>query len=90
MELKELTNKQKEKADKIIELLIELKKSGVHPLVLDGGGGSGLEFIRCSMEDKWEIGEILLGHDFDKIDEIKDVIYTPKNYGRVNIDYIVP
>jgi L-ribulose-5-phosphate 4-epimerase len=29
MELKELTNKQKEKADKIIELLIELKKSGL-------------------------------------------------------------
>lgn len=90
MELKELTNKQKEKADKVISLLIELKKMGVHPIVLDGGGGSGLEFIRCSIEDKWEIGEILLGSDFDKISEIKDVIYTPDGYHKVNIDYIVP
>ena len=89
MELKELTNKQKEKADKIIELLIELKKSGVHPLVLDGRWGFGLEFIRCSKEDKFEVCKILLGHDFEKISEIKDVIYTPNNFNKVYIDYII-
>ena len=33
MELKELTNKQKEKADKVISLLIELKKMGVRFII---------------------------------------------------------
>ena len=43
--LKELTPSQKEKAEKITSLILELQKSGVYPLIIDGGGGSGIEFM---------------------------------------------
>ena len=45
--IKHLTKTQKRKADKIIKLLSELRKDSVFPLVIDGGGGDGLSFIRC-------------------------------------------
>ena len=86
--IKELTKEQKKKADKIIELLRELKKAGVHPVVIDGGGGSGIDFVRCN--DMQEFGDIVLSNDIERRQELDEYIYSPiKNY-EVVIDYIVP
>ena len=85
--LKLLTKTQEEKCDKIVSLLLELKKSGVHPIVVDGGGGSGLEFVRCSIDDKWDVGEeILNGNQI----EVGEYIYTPNKTWDVPIDVLVP
>lgn len=85
--LKPLTEKQEVKCDKIISLLLELKKEGVHPIVIDGGGGSGLEFIRCSKSELVDIGDELLD---TRSDEIRDYIYTPNKTWEVTVDYLVP
>ena len=85
--LKPLTEKQEDKCDKIISLLLELKKEGVHPIVIDGGGGSGLEFIRCSKSELVDIGDELLD---TRSDEIRDYIYTPNRTWEVTVDYLVP
>lgn len=85
--LKPLTEKQEDKCDKIISLLLELKKEGVHPIVIDGGGGSGLEFIRCSKSELVDIGDELLD---TRNDEIRDYIYTPNGTWKVTVDYLVP
>lgn len=85
--LKELTPLQKEKAEQITSLILELQKSGVHPLIIDGGGGSGIEFIRCSKEDRYSIGEELLKNPNS---EVSYFIYSPKNYYKYNVDVLVP
>ena len=85
--LKPLTEKQENKCDKVISLLLELKKEGVHPIVIDGGGGSGLEFIRCSKSELVDIGDEFLD---GRNDEIRDYIYTPNGTWKVTIDYLVP
>lgn len=85
--LKPLTEKQEYKCDKIISLLLELKKEGVHPIIIDGGGGSGLEFIRCSKSELVDIGDELLD---TRSDEIRDYIYTPNRTWEVTVDYLVP
>lgn len=84
--VKELTDKQKKKCDKIIKLLAELHKESVFPLVIDGGGGDGLSFIRAKKQDMWEIGEKILNSPSLYDDEI----YKPKNSCRYTIDYLVP
>lgn len=85
--LKPLTEKQEVKCNKIISLLLELKKEGVHPIIIDGGGGSGLEFIRCSKSELVDIGDELLD---TRSDEIRDNIYTPNKTWEVTVDYLVP
>lgn len=87
--LKPLTEAQEKKCDKVIALLIELKKSGVHPIIIDGGGGAGIDFIRCSKNDLVNIGEEILvtgGHG----SELGEYIYTPTKSWEVNVDYLVP
>lgn len=86
--LKFLTEEQEKKCDKIITLLRELKKSGVHPIVIDGGGGAGLSFIRCSKSELVDIGDDLLSSSHN--DEIDEYIYNPTKSWEVCIDYIVP
>ncbi len=86
--IKELTELQKRKADKITQLLIELKKSGVYPIVIDGGGGSGIEFVRC--KDMMKFGEIILDGEQEERNELRDYIYSPEKYYQYSVDYIVP
>ena len=88
--LKMLTPKQVEKCETICNLLYELKKQNVYPLILDGGGGSGLEFIRCNKSDFNEIADVLLDGNFSIVKEVNEYIYTPKNSNKVYIDYLVP
>lgn len=85
--LKELTQSQKEKAEKITSLMLELKKSGVHPIIIDGGGGSGIEFIRCSVDERYDIGEEILNNPNS---EVSYFIYSPKNFYKYNVDVLVP
>ena len=85
--VKELTDEQKKKCDKIIKLLAELQKESIFPLVIDGGGGDGLSFIRAKKQDIHDIGEeILINPD----SYIFDKIYQPKNSIKYRIDYLVP
>ena len=88
--LKELTPSQMGKAETITKLILELSKAGVHPIVVDGGGGCGVQFIRCSEDDLSTIGEILLSHQLELIEELNEFIYSPKDYYKYAIDYIVP
>lgn len=89
--LKHLTKSQQKKAEKITELLLELKKSGVHPIVIDGGGGNGLQFVRCSTKDLFEVGDLILNNDcLDGEIELDDYIYSPNGYYKYNIDYLAP
>ena len=88
--LKELTPEQMKKCDKIIKLLIELKKENVHPFVLDGGGGSGLQFIRCSKTDMSDVGEIFTDnyHEAQTLED--EYVYSPSKYYTVTIPTWVP
>ena len=88
--LKHLTEKQKQKSEQITKLLLELKSQGVHPIVIDGGGGSGIQFIRCTKSELQDIGEELLGSNSALKSEIDSFIYSPDNYYKITIDYIVP
>ena len=74
--IKELTELQKKKADKITQLIIELKKSGVYPIIIDGGGGSSIEFVRC--KDMMKFGEIILDGEQEERNELSDYIYSPE------------
>lgn len=86
--LKPLTEAQEKKCDKVIALLRELKKSGVHPIVIDGGGGAGINFIRCSRSDLVSIGDEILDSGYNS--EFDEYIYTPTKSWEVKVDYIVP
>lgn len=90
IKISKLSKQQKQKADKIIELLLELEKVNVHPVVIDGGGGSGLNFVRCPAKDMWEFGEIILSRDEERHKEVEEFIYTPDKSCEVTIDYIAP
>lgn len=87
--MKYLTKEQERKADKIVELLRELKKSGVHPLIIDGGGGAGLSFVRCSKEELNELADIILDSDFDKRQEVEEYIYDPDKTWEVIVETLV-
>lgn len=87
--LKPLTEAQEKKCDNVIALLRELKKSGVHPIVIDGGGGAGINFIRCSKSDLVSIGEEILDNG-GFYSEFGEYIYTPTKSWEVTVDYIVP
>ena len=87
--LKPLTEAQEKKCDKVIALLRELKKSGVHPIIIDGGGGAGINFIRCSKSDLVDIGEEILDNAGYN-SEFDEYIYTPSKSWEVKVDYIVP
>ena len=88
MEIKELTKKQKKKADRIIDILLKLKKDGVHPLIIDGGGGSGIEFVRCN--DMQEYGDLILTNNIELRKNIDQFIYSPLKTNEVTVDYLVP
>jgi len=88
--MKYLTKEQERKADKIVELLRELKKSGVHPLIIDGGGGAGISFVRCPKDEFNELADIILGSDFDKRSEVEEYIYEPNKTWEVPIETLVP
>ena len=88
--LKPLTEGQMKKCDKITSLLLELKRSGVHPIVIDGGGGNGLQFVRCSQSEMWDVGEILLDGDREEIQELNALIYGHDKYWEYKVDCIVP
>ena len=88
IDIKELTKLQKQKADKITQLIIELKKSGVYPIVIDGGGGSGIEFVRC--KDMKKFGEIILDGEQEERNELRDYIYSPEKYYEYSVDYMTP
>lgn len=88
--LKELTPEQIKKCDKIIKLLIELKKENVHPFVIDGGGGSGLQFIRCSKNDMYDVGEIFTDDPQEASVIDNEYVYTPAKYYEVKIPTWVP
>lgn len=85
--VKELTENQKKKCDKIIKLLAELHKESVFPLVIDGGGGDGLSFIRAKKQDIYEIGEEILSNPDSYI---FDKIYQPNDSIKYRVDYLVP
>lgn len=88
IKIKELTQKQKKKADRIIDFLLKLKKEGVYPIVIDGGGGSGIEFVRC--KDMQAFGDIILSSDYEYKKKITEFIYSPHETNEVTIDFIVP
>lgn len=85
--LKYLTKSQEEKTEMITKLLLELKKSGVHPIIIDGGGGNGIQFIRCSKDDLSTVGDLILDGNIKDVD---DYIYSPKDYYKYTVDYLVP
>ena len=88
MEIKELTKKQKKNADRIIDILLKLKKDGVHPLIIDGGGGSGIEFVRCN--DMQQYGDLILTNNIELRKNIDQFIYSPLKTNEVTVDYLVP
>lgn len=88
--MKYLTKKQERKADKIVELLRELKKSGVYPLIIDGGGGAGLSFVRCSKDEFNEVANIILDSSSERGNEVRDYIYNPNKTWEVSIETLVP
>lgn len=90
VKVKKLTKQQQKKADKIIELLDELRQKDVYPYIVDGGGGSGISFIRHPREDCFEVGDILLNPRHRQNEKIWDVMYTPDLSDYNTIDYICP
>lgn len=88
--LKELTPAQEAKCDKIIELLSDLKRCGVHPLIIDGGGGSGLQFIRCNRDDCNSIFEEIINNPHFNNTEESEYIYTPPGSWNNIIETLVP
>ena len=88
--LKNLTPKQEQLADSITKSILELKKQGVHTIIVDGGGGSGLQFVRCSKSDLNDLGTILLEGSKDDIQVANEFIYGPDGYWKYAVDYLVP
>ncbi len=88
IDIKKLTKLQKRKADKITQLIMELEKSGVYPIIIDGGGGSGIEFVRC--KDMTKFADIILYGEREEKNELRDYIYSPEKYYEYSVDYIVP
>ena len=88
--LEELTLKQMKKCDKVVKLLIELEKEGVHPFILDGGGGSGLQFIRCADSDMYDIGEIFTDNPREARVIEDEYVYAPVNFFHAKIPTWVP
>lgn len=85
-----LTKEQKKKADRIVKLLSELRKTGVYPYVIDGGGGDGLCFVRCPKEDLCEFEEIIVGLDFELRRDVEEYIYQPHGSCHQTVSTLVP
>lgn len=89
MDIKELTPAQKAKADKVAKLLDELKKSGVHIMCVDGGGGGSLSFARVPKSDRLAFGEeVIAGACSEYYDQLKECVYEP--LPSTNIDILCP
>lgn len=93
-EIRELTNSQVAIVDEIDRLLLKLYKAGVRPILVDGGGGNGLRFVRCSgqairsiEEAYFTNGMICIGDDTYKLD---DFVYDPINSSKYKITTINP
>ena len=89
-EMKELTKSQQKKADKIVQLLLELQKENVWPVIIDGGGGSGLEFYKCKKSDRNDFEDIYFSYDDEKIDIVRSYLYTPDKTWIATIPTIIP
>ena len=81
MKIRYLTKSQKSKVDKINTLMSDLKKDGVFPYLIVGAGQSGLSFIRCNEEDRWDIEEALLcgGEHYQLYEKIVDHEYQAQD-----------
>lgn len=89
-EMTELTKSQKKKADKIVQLLLELQKENVWPVVIDGGGGAGLEFYCCSKSNRDNVELAFFDFESEKLHLVKDYLYTPDKTWNATIPTIVP
>lgn len=89
-EMKELTKSQQKKADKIVQLLLELQKEKVWPVVIDGGGGDGLQFYCCSKSNRDNVENTFLGCDFEKTNLVRDYLYTPDKTWYAPIPTVIP
>ena len=88
--LEELTLEQMKKCDKVVKLLIELEEQGVHPFILDGGGGNGLSFVRCADSDMYDIGEIFTDNPREARVIDDEYVYTPAKSIHAKIPTWVP
>lgn len=88
--LKELTLEQMKKCDKVVKLLIDLEKEGVHPFILDSGGGAGLSFIRCADSDMFDIGGIFTDNPREAIIIDQEYVYIPAKSIHAKIPTWVP
>ncbi len=89
--LKKLTKKQCLIADKVVKLLIELENQGVHPIIIDGGGGDGLSFVRCPNEDMWDFGFAITEEGSDVRTEVtEEFVYSPENTFNATVSVFVP
>lgn len=92
--IKELTKSQKGIVDEIDRLLLKLYRSGVRPILVDGGGGNGLRFVRCSGEAIQSVEDAFLYNDDIHIGEdsfkIDDFVYEPDNSYKYKIITLAP
>lgn len=90
----ELTNSQIGMVDEIDRLLLKLYKAGVKPIIVDGGGGNGLRFIRCSNDALDDVCDAILYnediHIGDDVYKVDDFVYNPKNSYKYVVTHLVP
>lgn len=89
-EMKKLKKAQKKKADKIVMLLLELQEEDVWPVVIDGGGGDGLQFYSCKKDNTNNVEESMLNQSSDRTQIIKEYVYAPNNTIMAKIPTIIP
>lgn len=93
-DIKELTKSQMAIADEIDRLLLKLYKAGVRPLLIDGGGGNGLRFVRCSGQAVDVVENAFLYNDLIRIGDeqfkTEDFVYDPANSFKYKIIIINP
>ena len=89
--LKKLTKKQRSIADRVVKLLIELEKQGVHPIIIDGGGGDGLSFVRCPDEDMFDFGSAITEEGpYIRTEITEQFVYSPENTFNAAVSVFVP
>lgn len=93
-EIKELTKSQIAIVDEIDRLLLKLYKAGVRPILVDGGGGNGLRFVRCSGQAVYAVENAFLYNDLIRIGDEQfktdDFVYNPANSYKYKITTINP
>ena len=89
MKIKNLTQSQKKKVEKIDALLTQLREEGVYPYTF-GGGGSCLVFLRHDKEDTDEICDLYLAphENYKEYEKLIDKEYIAEN-SRDNIIEII-